>query len=187
MHGKQLTALQRAERHDDDFGPGRDVSDLLWLADWRAMKLPFCSVYIVSPLDGWPCKIGISTSPQKRVAGLQTACWKQLRVAWSGYLPNIQQAKGLEQKAHQSLTDQSLWLHGEWFDLRPDKAQELVSFEAMMMGLDLKTVLEEGSEERAFVQEVYSRRYGTASGMRQKTERDAQWRGHDVHILDQTN
>jgi hypothetical protein len=184
---QQLTALQRAERHSSDFGPGRDVGDLLWLADWRAMGSARCSIYVVSPMDGWPCKIGISTAPAKRVAGLQTSVWKQLKVAWSGFLPTMQQAKHLEGNAHSTLTERALWLHGEWFDLRPDKAEELVKFEAMLLGLELVDVLEHGTAERDFVQKTYDSQYGTVSGMMAKIERDATWRGFGVNLLDQVD
>lgn len=187
MRGKQLTALQRAERHSSDFGPGRDVSDLLWLADWRAMGLPNCTLYVVAPLDGWPCKIGVSTAPAKRVSVLQTSVWKQLHVAWCCHLPTLAQAKELERKSHQTLTDRALWLHGEWFDLRPDKAAELVKFEALMLGLNAVDILAPGTVEREFVQKVYDARYGSQSGMMEKIERDAEWRGTDVDILDQTD
>lgn len=170
MHGRQLTALQRAEQRDV-FDPGRDVMDLVWLADWRSMGLPYCSVYVVAPIDGWPCKIGISTNPMKRIATLQTSCWKQLEVAWCGWAPTLQDAKAIEIRAHQALSDQALWLHGEWFDLRPDKAAELVAFEASLAGIECQTTLPPGVASD-FVQKLYTSRYGTPGGIRDKAERD---------------
>lgn len=170
MSGQQLTALQRAEQRDV-FGPGRPVSDLVWLADWRSMGLPYCSIYIVAPIDGWPCKVGISTNPMKRISTLQTSCWKQLEVKWCGWAPTMQQAKEVEMKSHASLTNLGLWLHGEWFDMRPEKAADLVAFEAELAGVSCSTELPPGVATD-FVQKLYTSRYGTPAGIASKAERD---------------
>lgn len=146
MHGRQQTVLERAEQHNSDYShPSADVSGMVWLADWRALKLPYCSVYIIAPIDGWPCKIGISTNPMKRVNTLQTSVWKQLEVKWCGYLTTVHDARKLESRSHRVLSDLAKWLHGEWFDLRPDRAADLVEFEAMMGGLDVQTKLPPGT------------------------------------------
>ena len=163
MHGKQRTALQIAERHEE-IGPYGDLSDQVWMADWRSMGMPYCSIYVVAPIDGWPCKVGISTNPMKRVSSLQTACWKQLEVAWCGFLGTVKQAADLERRAHQALTNQSLWLHGEWFDLRVDDAKSMVRFEAMLAGLEMHETLPEGAA-MDFVKKLYDSRYGTPSAL----------------------
>lgn len=181
MSGQQLTALQRAERHSDDFGPGRDVSDMVWLADWRAMRLPYCSVYVIAPMDGWPCKIGVSTNPSKRVNTLQTACWKQLHVAWCCFVGTVNAASKLEKQCHSALSDQGKWLHGEWFDMRPDKASELVMFEAVLAGIEYHTELPDGVA-KDFVEKLYRARYAEPKGMREKAERDAKWRQRSAFI-----
>ena len=132
MHGRQQTVLERAEQHNSDYShPSADVSGMVWLADWRALKLPYCSVYIIAPIDGWPCKIGISTNPMKRVNTLQTSVWKQLEVKWCGYLTTVHD--GSWNLAHRVLGPRS----GCTADgLTPDRAADLVEFEAMMGGLD---------------------------------------------------
>lgn len=179
MHGKQLTALQRAEQRDY-FGPSKagHVEDLTWMADWRAIGLPYCSVYVVAPIDGWPCKIGISTNPMKRVSALQTASWKQLEVAWCCFVESVNVAKALERRSHDALTQQSLWLHGEWFDLRPDKAKELVAFEAALAGVETQEALPPGVA-LDFVRKLFESRYCSPSGMRGQVERRAAYLGLD--------
>lgn len=164
MSGQQLTALERAEQHDRDglAVASRDVSGQVWMANWRDLKLPYCSIYIIAPIDGWPCKIGISTSPVKRINGLQTSVWKQLEVKWCGYLASVHEARELEKRSHMALTSLAKWLHGEWFDLRPDKAAELVAFEAAIAGIEVTTKLPAGPAldyvERFFAERFHSDR-----------------------------
>ncbi len=169
MHGRQRTALQIAERHEE-IGPQGDLSKEVWMADWRAMRLPYCSIYVVAPVDGWPCKVGISTNPMKRVSSLQTACWKQLEVAWCGFLGTVKQAAALESRAHKSLTEQSLWLHGEWFDLRVTDAKDLIGFEADMAGLEMHDTLPSGVA-LDFVAKLYASRYGTPQALTDRIAR----------------
>ena len=179
MRGRQLTALQRAEQRDY-YGWSKlsDVSNMLWMADWRAIGLPYCSIYVISPQDGWPCKIGISTNPIKRINTLQTACWKQLEVKWCAWAPTVQKAHDLELRSHRTLTDMAKWLHGEWFDLRPDKAIDLVSFEAELAGIEISTELPPGASTD-FVQKLFASRYGTAKGQMDQMERRAEFLGMD--------
>jgi hypothetical protein len=167
---QQMGQRTLAELRDDFYRNSGQVSDMLWLADWRALGAPNCAVYVVAPTDGWPCKIGISTCPRKRLSGLQTSVWKQLEVKWCGHLPSVKSAKALETKCHQTLTDRNLWLQGEWFDLRPDKAVELVQFEAMMLGLELIDAMEEGSPEWEYVSEYFRSKHGTVAGQIRKAE-----------------
>lgn len=168
--GKQLTGTQIAEQHRETFGSSHDVTDLLWLADWRAIGAPNCTIYVIAPLDGWPCKIGVSTSPRKRLAGLQTSVWKQLQVKWCAHLPTVQQAKALERRCHETLTERSLWLHGEWFDLRPDKAIELVQFEALMAGFECAEQLERGTSEWDYVSAFFRKTSENASATLRRAE-----------------
>lgn len=175
MSGQQLTALERLEQHEY-LGGSAPLASLVWLADWRAIRVPYCSIYVIAPADGWPCKIGISTAPRKRVAGLQTACWKQLDVKWCGFLANVQQAKELERRAHRALTDQAKWLHGEWFDLRPDKAVDLVQFEAALGGMEVQTELPAGIS-RDFVYKLLQADYSPGKGMEKRLDREAEFFG----------
>lgn len=158
MRGQQRTAWQLIERETQMGGVPKNVDSLTWLADWRAVGLPYCSVYVIAPLDGWPCKIGISTSAYKRLVQLQTSVWKQLEVKWCGWLPSVKDARSLEKRCHTTLTDTGKWLHGEWFDLRPDKAIELVEFEAALAGVSPSTELPPGVS-RDFVQKLFDARY----------------------------
>lgn len=169
MSGQPLTVLERAEQREN-YTTSTDVTELTWLADWRAVGLPYCSLYVIAPLDGWPCKIGISTNPLKRINALQTSVWKQLEVKWCGFVGTTNIARSLERRCHEALTEQAKWLHGEWFDLRPDKAIELIGFEAALAGVELVTSLPEG-KPRAFVQALFDQKYTRPSGMAAQIDR----------------
>lgn len=126
------------------FGDGTaKPEEMVWLVDWRAHQLPYCSLYIVSPDNSWPCKVGISVAPRKRVMGLQVSVWRPLRVAHCFWCPSIKDARSLEARLHETLTKDNKWLHGEWFDMRPEDAVDLVQFEAAMIGVECNSVIEE--------------------------------------------
>lgn len=115
----------------------------VWLADWKTHKLPYCTVYIIAPEAHWPCKIGVSTYGRKRLASLQTSHWKRLYVTHSFWCGTIKEATAVEAKAHQMLDEEEVWLLGEWFDKRPDKAAEVVRFSAEVLGIELNDRVEE--------------------------------------------
>ena len=120
----------------------------------------------------------VSVCISQRISSLQTACWKQLEVKWCAWLPTLQQTKELERRSHEALTRENRWLHGEWFDLRPDKASQMVQFEAALAGMELHTSLPPGAA-KDFVQKLFDSRYSTPSGMRGEIERHAEYRGYD--------
>lgn len=137
MHGVQLTALEtNLVRRDAD-------KENLWLVNWRAYGLPYCSIYVVCADNRWPCKIGISTFPEKRVKSLQTSVWRPLHVSRCYWAPTIKEARRLEQAVHRRLTEDSRWLHGEWFDMRPDGAREMIEFVAMVDGVDISDQIQD--------------------------------------------
>lgn len=174
MHGRQLTALERIERRDENgegfrWGRDYDVSDMVWWADWKKVGLPYCTIYVIGPIDGWPCKIGISTCALRRINSLQTSVWKQLEVKWCAWAPTVNAARKVEAQAHRTLTDMAKWLHGEWFDLRPDKAIELVQFEAELLGVPIETRLPDGPATE-YVQDEWRYFFGSAEAQRQRIE-----------------
>lgn len=175
MRGQQLTALQVAEQRNS-FSSSTRVEDHVWMANWREMKLPYCSIYVIAPIDGWPCKIGVSTFPLKRVMGLQTSVWKQLEVKFSAFMATTQVARDLERRCHQALSDQSKWLHGEWFDLRPEAAIDLVRFEAELAGIELQERLPSDGDIYKHVRSFFEKRYVNPAGMVGAIERNHAFR-----------
>jgi hypothetical protein len=162
--------MQVAEQRNG-FSPSTKVEKFVWMANWRDMKLPYCSVYVIAPIDGWPCKIGISTYALKRVMALQTSVWKQLEVKFCGFVANTQAAREIEQRCHKALTDQSKWLHGEWFDLRPDAAMDLVRFEAEMAGIEMRDMLPTEGPIYDHVSKFFDKKYASPSGQMGQIER----------------
>lgn len=80
------------------------------------------SVYVIG-CDGQPLKIGVATTPAKRLKEIQTGFPHKLRVyfhleAWGAL------ARKVEQECHRRLSDKRL--NGEWFDCHPDEAIALV-------------------------------------------------------------
>lgn len=133
-HGQRQTAYNLFR--DNRRWKEEDAKDQVWLADWKAHKLPYCSVYIVAPENGWPCKVGISTHAYKRLVGLQTSVWKPLQVAACYWTSTVAEARRLEKEVHKRLSADNVWLHGEWFDMRPDAAKEMVEFVALVEGIE---------------------------------------------------
>lgn len=139
MHGSQLTALEANLVR----GEKREGVDNVWLVNWKEVGLPYCSIYVVSADNSWPCKIGISTYAEKRVRALQTSVWRPLYVPRCYWAPTVKEAKRLEYAVHKRLTEDSRWLHGEWFDLRPDKAAEMIEFVALVEGIEISDKIED--------------------------------------------
>lgn len=111
----------------------------LWRFDWKSNGYPYCGVYVVSPDNRWPSKIGISQVPSQRVAGIQTGVWRKVDVAKYGYCMSVKDARALERKVHDTMKQDGLLLYGEWFDIRPDKAFEVIEFQAMNLGVEFRT------------------------------------------------
>ena len=123
--------------------PDQQHKKAVWLVDWKAYGLKYCSLYVVCTDSRWPCKIGISVNARKRVMGIQTGVWRPISVHKCFYLPTVNEARALERKVHDTLTIQGKWLHGEWFDMRPEQAADLIEFEAMILGLECRSEIED--------------------------------------------
>lgn len=161
MHGRQQTALERfrANSRLSDVG----IRDVLWLADWKEFNLPYCSLYVISTDGEWPCKIGVSVSPYRRVMSIQTSVWRPLSVSHCVFTPSVDDAKKLEKAVHRRLSEDSRWLHGEWFDLKPKQALEMVEFVAMIEGIEISYEPEEGEVMRYLEDEVREWRHGLSA------------------------
>lgn len=133
MHGQRPTAFETFHARSNRDEPEKQV----WLADWKSYGLPYGSIYIVAPDNDWPCKIGISANPRKRLLQLQTSVWRPIQVARCYWAETMREAKRLEAAVHRRLTEDSRWLHGEWFDMRPDEAAEMLEFISMVENVDI--------------------------------------------------
>lgn len=114
-----------------------EIDEELWRVNWKQHGYGFCGVYVVAPDNSWPSKIGISQNPVKRLLSLQTSCWRKLDIHKYCYAENFAAARKVEQKAHQILVDDGKAMLGEWFDIRPDKAMEVVEFASQIEGVEI--------------------------------------------------
>lgn len=142
MHGQQQTAVMRFFKNGH--GLYKEVDDALWMVDWKKYGLPHCTLYVVSTDSLWPCKVGISVAPRKRIVSLQTSVWRPLHVADCMWMPTVAEAKRLEGEVHRRLAEDGKWLHGEWFDLRAKEAADLVRFTADVVGIECRSTVPEG-------------------------------------------
>lgn len=140
MSGLPQITSRREARHE---WYEADPSEHVWLADWRAHKLPHCSVYVIAPEGHWPSKVGIAVCAKKRVQGLQTSHWKQLVVSACFYAPSIADARKVEQKVHAMLKEERAYLLGEWFDKTAAQAAQVVEFAGDLLGIELRNRIEE--------------------------------------------
>lgn len=80
-------------------------------------------VYVIGREQG-PIKVGVSSSPSGRLAQLQTGCPFKLEVLHTEPMLDRNHALKHEADFHAVYADKRL--HGEWFDLEPEYAIELI-------------------------------------------------------------
>lgn len=71
-----------------------------------------------------PVKVGISSDPARRLANIQTACPFPLFMLATFFCPSREAARTIEAAFHTSQSRNNT--SGEWFDVRPMKALQLV-------------------------------------------------------------
>jgi hypothetical protein len=130
-------------------------------------------VYIIARIRGnrpiLPVKIGISSNPSKRLAGLQTANPFPLVLLTTFYCPTRGMAKELEAFFHETQSDRRL--SGEWFGIAPMEAVELLcmnfraAFDALIEDEELKAIAVEHS------------------GLRENEEKLAAWKAHAARSM----
>lgn len=86
-------------------------------------------VYIIAA-DTAVVKIGISCEPEKRLRALQTGCPFDLELKHTYYVPS-RLAMDVERAIHEALQDKAR--RGEWFNVEPDDAIEVVKRVAAQM------------------------------------------------------
>lgn len=109
-------------------------------------------VYAITCYIEGPTKIGIASSLQRRLEGLQNGSWQSLRVGYAGafYKPTARgaalglgecfassgpAARALEVASHQKLKALGLHIRGEWFDIDAKDAGLLIEKMADHLGL----------------------------------------------------
>lgn len=155
-------ALLKPSCHDDH-------AKNVWAVDWKGRGLPHCSIYIIAPDAHWPCKIGISVNPRKRVSTLQTSHWKTLAIPRCFWAETVRDARLIEAKAHQMLKDDNCFLLGEWFDKSPEQAAEVVEFAALSVGAPLHDRITQPDIAADVIREMqdYTRQYSFTRHMMQ--------------------
>lgn len=94
-------------------------------------------VYVICRIDNGvmkaPVKIGMASSPKKRLKGLQTSSPFKIHQVVCFGCPNKEIARELERSFHQ--VKRKHRLHGEWFDLEPVMAVHLlcIAYRAMLL------------------------------------------------------
>jgi hypothetical protein len=78
-------------------------------------------IYIISVGDDGPIKVGISYSPTRRLAQLQTGCPNVLDLRWCQKLDSDKKAREAEAAVHKEMEE--FRLAGEWFDVIPGFAR----------------------------------------------------------------
>lgn len=99
-----------------------------------------CGIYIIGPGPDGPVKVGISGNLQKRLLALQSGCWMPLKCfgfylslpdAPSTNYRSMQRAflagaRSLETRLHREMDKHELALLGEWLDLTPHEALDVL-------------------------------------------------------------
>lgn len=103
---------------------------------WKALLAPDhgrkCAVYVICP-DKYvgPVKVGIATSPSRRLFGLQTSHWVKLSIKSITWFRTEEEAYLIEQSVHNQLKASNL--SGEWFDIGWESATRLVAETAELL------------------------------------------------------
>lgn len=94
----------------------------------RAMGLRY--VYVIGA-TGYPLKIGIATDPERRLGGIQTGCAYPLSIQLALLCQHGCERK-VEARCHAALHRHRL--AGEWFDVEPSEAIEVVKATVELFG-----------------------------------------------------
>lgn len=182
MAGKKIRQDLRLLRADvDEDGKWCHSKPNLWRIDWKKAGFDFCCVYIIGPDKKWPMKIGISTSPGKRLRAMQTAIWDPLEVHKLYFAHTSDEAREIERAAHEWLHEKDKGLLGEWFSVRPDEAAEAVEFASLITGIEISKEPPCGIDHPV-VDEMANRMFTRTQRARLSTYDDTRWSlwGYDV-------
>jgi hypothetical protein len=118
-----------------------------------------CFVYVIAPDGKWPVKVGISTSPRKRLAQLQCSNWKRLKVEHCAWVASKKDALAIEKFIHDEFSENGKWLLGEWVDARPEEAKERIEWASMALSIPVDFTLP--ADKEADVQALLDKMWPT--------------------------
>ena len=93
----------------------------------------FHTVYLITPLRGWPTKIGITEDPVQRFLGLQSAHFDELAFHRFWWLPGVAVASRIEAGFKVGFADYNI--RGEWFDMPPERAERQIEAAIGRLGI----------------------------------------------------
>lgn len=89
-------------------------------------ELGFACVYAVGPSGGRPLRIGWSKQLKDRMKELQLGCWKDLQIHDIVWTAGDMLAIRIFNEATATLDKAKRRLTGDWFDVTPDLAQQVI-------------------------------------------------------------
>jgi hypothetical protein len=92
------------------------------------LELGFACVYAVGPIGGRPLRISWAKQLKEKLAELQPGCWKQLQVHEAVWTAGDMLAVRLLNEATALLDKAKRRLTGDWFDVTPEYAQQILRF-----------------------------------------------------------
>jgi hypothetical protein len=146
-----MRASTKRNQNDYNYGfwaNGKSGAENLWRVNWKANGFPYCGVYVITTDSLYPCKIGLSQNPVKRLASLQTAHWRPIQISGYRWCESQADALKVEQEAHRILEANGKELLGEWFDIRVEAAVEAMEFAALTVGVALNNHVPDNNEVR---------------------------------------
>lgn len=97
------------------------------------------AVYVLAGNPGNPVKIGISRSPYRRRSGVQSGQWNELKIFGLRYFRDHAVASSVEKRAHEMAGEKRV--RGEWFNLEPQEALDIVEFAALATNSEILGVV----------------------------------------------
>lgn len=82
-------------------------------------------VYVVGPITGFPCKVGVAGNLKKRVDTLQTGHWEELSIHHAVMVRSKSLAFKVEKLAMNRLKDHRI--RGEWFNVFAKDAAKVLN------------------------------------------------------------
>ena len=102
-------------------------------------ELGFACVYAVGPIGGRPLRIAWAKQLREKLSELQPGCWKELQIhdaVWTAgdmlAVRLLNEAAALLEKAKRRLT-------GDWYDVTPEFAQQILRFATDKSGVPIFT------------------------------------------------
>lgn len=92
------------------------------------LELGYACVYAVGPIGGRPLRISWARQLKEKLAELQPGCWKELQVHDVVWTPGDITAVRLLGEATALLDKAKRRLTGDWYDVTPEYAQQVLRF-----------------------------------------------------------